>query len=197
MKYVEELIGRYPSLCACKEGIEAAIKAIDEMHQRGNKLLLCGNGGSAADCSHISGELLKGFLKKRPYPAGDPAFEGLQQGIAAIPLNSLDVLISAFANDVEADLCYAQLVGALGRKGDVFLGISTSGNAKIVCAAAKVAKALGMITVSMTGEGGGTLGELCDIAIKAPERETFKIQELHLPIYHAICAQCEEDFFKE
>lgn len=197
MKYLEELLERYPSLKDCQGNIEMAVCAIDKMHKEGNKLLLCGNGGSAADCSHISGEFLKGFLKKRPYPAGDPAFEGLQQGIAAIPLNSLDALISAFANDVDADLAYAQLVGVLGRSGDVFWGISTSGNAKNVCAAARVAKALGMVTISMTGEGGGVLAELCDIAIKAPERETFKIQELHLPIYHAICAQCEEDFFKE
>lgn len=197
MKFVKELAERYPVLAACTAEIEAAIEAITDMHLFGNKLLLCGNGGSAADCAHISGELLKGFLLKRPYENQEEPFGKMQQGVAAIPLNSLDALLSAYANDVDADYCYAQLVGALGREGDVFLGLSTSGNAKNVYLAAKAAAALGMTTIGMTGAGGGKLAEVCDIVIKVPETETFKVQELHLPVYHAICAQVEANLFEE
>ena len=121
----------------------------------------------------------------------------LQGGVKAIPLTSLSALGTAFSNDVDADLVYAQLVSVFGGKNDVFLGISTSGNAKNVCAAAEVARARGMKTFALTGMGGGRLAEICDCSIKVPEYETFKIQELHLPVYHAICAQVEEEFFTE
>ncbi|MBQ9922530.1 MAG: SIS domain-containing protein, partial [Clostridia bacterium] len=119
------------------------------------------------------------------------------KGIAAIPLSSLTASLSAFGNDVESSLGYAQLVQSLGRKGDVFIGISTSGNAKNVAAAAKVAKAMGMTAIGLTGMGGGELSRICDVTIKVPETETYKIQELHLPVYHALCAQCEENLFEE
>lgn len=195
MNYVKNLTERYPELSVCAEAVQTIIDAIDECHKNGGKVLLCGNGGSAADCEHISGEFLKGFLQKRPYPTDDPAFDGLQQGIPAIPLTSLTASLSAFANDVDPDLCYAQLTGALGKEGDVFIGISTSGNAKNVSAAATVAKKLGIKTFALTGAGGGRLAEICDATVKVPETETYKIQELHLPVYHAICAQCEEDIY--
>lgn len=201
MKHIDLMIERYPALESCREQIEEAVKAIVEMHSGAGMLLICGNGGSAADCEHISGELLKGFLKKRPLNADQVAglpediASKLQGGIRAIPLTSLSALGTAFSNDVDPELIYAQLVYAYGTESCVFLGLSTSGNAKNVCAAAKVARAKGMKTISMTGEHGGALAELCDVAIKVPERETYKVQELHLPVYHAICAEVEEIVF--
>ena len=164
-------------------------------------MLLCGNGGSAADSSHISGELLKGFLLPRtPAPEQLPGLEEqirskLQQGIPAIPLNALDAAGTAFLNDVEPSLLFAQLTFALGRRGDVFFGISTSGNAENVCAGAKTARALGMATIALTGRDGGRLARLSDCAIIVPEEETYKIQELHLPVYHSLCAEVEAALF--
>lgn len=201
MKHIDILIERYPALAVCREQIEKIVSALVEMQENGGSLLLCGNGGSSADCEHISGELLKGFLLKRPLSeaekSGIPSHiaDKLQGGIKAIPLTSLSALGTAFSNDVDADLVYAQLVSVFGAKNDVFLGISTSGNAKNVCAAAEVARARGMKTFALTGMGGGRLAEICDCSIKVPECETFKIQELHLPVYHAICAQVEDIVF--
>lgn len=193
MKYVNELVLRYPSLAPVRESIASAIKMIEEMHSSGGKLLLCGNGGSAADCEHISGELLKGFLL--PRPTGIDGFDLLQGGIGAIPLPSLSALISAYSNDVAPDLVYAQLTNALARENDILFCISTSGNSKNVVFAAQLAKKKNIKTIALTGKSGGKLKELCTACICAPETETFKVQELHLPIYHAICAQCEEDIF--
>jgi len=202
MDYIKDTVRRYPMLSDCREDMEKTVDIICGMHKGGGKLLLCGNGGSSSDCEHISGELLKGFIKKRPYKKGEMGLEEeilskLQKGIAAIPLSSLTASLSAFGNDVESSLGYAQLVQSLGRKGDVFIGISTSGNAKNVAAAAKVAKAMGMTAIGLTGMGGGALSQICDVTIKVPETETYKIQELHLPVYHALCAQCEENLFEE
>ncbi len=201
MNYVLDTVKRYPVLESCKDDIQAAVDAISSMYENGSKLLLCGNGGSCSDCEHISGEFLKGFLKKRPYEENEldldeDILSKLQKGIPAIPLTSLTASLSAFNNDVDPALNYAQLVQALGNIGDVFLGISTSGNAKNVAAAAKTANAKGLITIGLTGEKGGLLKDICDICIKVPESETYKIQELHLPVYHAICAQVEENFFE-
>ncbi|MBE7087603.1 MAG: SIS domain-containing protein [Clostridiales bacterium] len=203
MKHVDLLMDRYPQLNDCKIDIENAIKVIADSYHKDGKVLLCGNGGSASDCEHISGEFLKGFLSKRKIKDGEyPNFdefarEKLQKGIPAIPLTSLTALISAFSNDVDAELVYAQLVFALGKKTDVFVGLSTSGNAKNVSHGAKVAKELGLKTIAMTGKNNSKLSDVCDITIKVPETETFKVQELHLPVYHAICAQVEEDIFGE
>lgn len=197
MNIINDTIKRYPSLQSCKEDIEKAAKIVIQMAFSNGKLLLCGNGGSAADCAHISGELLKGFLQKRPLREKElselaPEIRsGLQRGISAIPLPAFDAAFTAFSNDVDADLVYAQLTFALGKEHDVFLGISTSGNAKNVCAAAETAKAMGLKTIALCGRKGGRLAELCDCAIRVPETETYKIQELHLPVYHALCAQCE------
>lgn len=201
MNYIENAITRYPQLSDCKAPLEAAVAAIVEMHGRGGTLLLCGNGGSAADCEHISGELLKGFLSLRPLSetegSGLPAeiADRLQGGVKAIPLQSLTSVFTAFANDVSADLVFAQLVWALGDSNGIFLGISTSGNARNVCAAARTAKAKGMTTVAMTGAGGGELAKICEIVLKVPETETYKVQELHLPLYHALCAEAEARIF--
>ena len=166
---------------------------IEDMHLSGGKLLLCGNGGSAADCEHISGELLKGFLLPRPQHIS--GFEKLQGGIAAIPLPSLSALISAFSIDVAPELVYAQLTNVLAAENDVLFCISTSGNSKNVVLAAHLAKIKNIKTIALTGRDGGELKQLCTACICVPETETFKVQELHLPVYHAICAQCEEDIF--
>lgn len=199
MKHIDELIIRYPALKDCKSAITDATCAIVEMHRNNGKLLLCGNGGSASDCEHISGELLKGFLLKRHteiFLKDGTVQKSLQGGIASIPLPGFTTLVSAFSNDVDPSLVYAQLTYALGREKDVLLGISTSGNALNVVSAAKVASAMNMKTIGLTGKSGGKLKDLCDICICVPETETFKIQEYHLPVYHAICAQCEEEIFK-
>lgn len=202
MKHVELLIERYPQLKCVEEQVKSAITAIVNSYYAGGKVLLCGNGGSASDCEHISGEFLKGFLSKRPmsnedYPAiTGVAREKLQKGIPSIPLTSLSALVSAFSNDVDAEWTYAQMVFALGKKGDVFMGLSTSGNAKNVRNGAEIAKALGITTIALTGEKQNPLSEMSDIAIRVPETETFKVQELHLPVYHAICAEVENILFK-
>lgn len=210
MDFVTQLIWRYPVLKANEKEIRQMCDAVIKSYESGGKLLVCGNGGSCADAEHIVGELMKGFLKKRPIPEKKKAemlssvpelaeleIEKLQQGLPAIALNSGVALTTAFANDCDPDLIYAQQVLGLGKKGDVFLGISTSGNAKNVYAAAAVAKSLGLKTVALSGKSGGELKDICDISIVVDEDETYMIQELHLPVYHAMCATVEEHFFKE
>ena len=205
---MNDLIKRYPSLEKCKEEISALTDLLIGAYEKGGKLLICGNGGSAADCEHISGELLKGFMNKRPLSdekkakmrelcpeIEDSTLNGLQMGLAAIPLTSLSALNSAFANDVDPDLVYAQSVMALGNDNDVLLAISTSGNAKNVVNAAKVAKALGMSVIGLCGESGGKLKGFCDVCVCVPECETYKVQELHLPVYHYVCEEIEKYFF--
>lgn len=202
MKYVDLLIKSNPPLSCCEQDIRKTVEMILSMHRNGSKLLLCGNGGSAADCSHIAGELLKGFLLKRSITESDrrvlsdlPHKEALQRGICAISLPDQGAVLSAYANDEVPDMVYAQLVYAMHGKGDVFLGLSTSGNSKNVVYAAQCAKALGLTTIAMTGQNGGKLADICDIIIRVPATETYLVQEYHLPIYHAICAQVEEDLF--
>ena len=205
---IKELIKRYPALECCKEQIEAARDTLIECYEKGGKLLLCGNGGSSADCDHIVGELMKGFLLKRPINEADKArmradspelsdktLNSLQMGLPAISLTSINALNSAFANDVDPELIYAQSVFALGKADDVLIAISTSGNARNVCEAAKVARAIGMKVIALTGRDGGKLKSLSDVCVIAPECETYKIQELHLPIYHYLCAEVEKHFF--
>lgn len=205
---INELIKRYPALEVCREDIEKAIEIIIKCYEKGGKLLLCGNGGSAADCDHIVGELMKGFLKKRPLSDNQknemkkrcPTLEGsvldsLQTGLSAISLPSLSVLNSAFCNDVAPSLIYAQSLLALAKEGDLLIAISTSGNAENVCLAAEVARSLGICVIALTGARGGKLREFSDILLAVPESETFKVQELHLPVYHTLCAAIEEHFF--
>ncbi|MGN0492194.1 MAG: SIS domain-containing protein [Acutalibacteraceae bacterium] len=207
---LNELLERYPSLVGCKKEIEKAAKAIIECYEKGGKLLLCGNGGSCADCEHIVGELMKGFLKKRPLCESkradmkskcdlvdDELLSKLQSGLPAIAIPSITALNSAFCNDVDPELVYAQPLMSLAKENDILIGISTSGNSKNVFGAVKVANALGIKVIGLTGKTGGKLKETADICICAPETETFKIQELHLPIYHYLCAATEEHFFKE
>ena len=207
---INELMERYPCLSSCKEEIETAAKALIECYKAGGKVLLCGNGGSCADCDHIVGELMKGFLKKRPLSdekkaemksrcpeIEDDVLNKLQAALPAVSLPSITALNSAFCNDVDPELIYAQPLMSLGRENDILIALSTSGNSKNVFAAAKTAKALGVKVLGMTGKTGGKLKSLADICICVPECETYKIQELHLPVYHYLCATVEEYFFSE
>ena len=204
---MKELLERYPTLAACEADIAAARDALIACYEKGGKVLLAGNGGSCADCDHIVGELMKGFLKKRPLSAEKKAemtaryavdgeiLSALQAGLPAVSLPHIAGLNSAFCNDVDPELIYAQSVLGLGKSGDVLIALSTSGNAKNVAAAVAVAKSLGMTVVGMTGAKGGKLREMADITVAVPECETFKVQELHLPVYHYICAAVEAHFF--
>ncbi|MEE0946360.1 MAG: SIS domain-containing protein [Acutalibacteraceae bacterium] len=210
MNHIELLIQRYENLKSCQTDIESACEEIISAFERGNKLLICGNGGSCSDSYHIAGELMKGFLKKRPVSEteknemkkrepslSDDTLSKLQKGLPTVVLSDLVALNTAFANDVDPNLMFAQQLFGLGKEGDVLLGISTSGNAKNVAEAVRVAKAMGIKVVGLTGGKGGLLKELSDVSIIVPESETYKVQELHLPVYHAICATAEEHFFKE
>ena len=205
---LNELLSRYPELSACKEDIENAVTTIIKAYENGGKLLLCGNGGSCADCDHIVGELMKGFLKKRPLSdekkaemkkncdlLDDETLSKLQGGVPAIALPSITALNSAYCNDVDPELMYAQTLMSLANENDILIAISTSGNSKNVFGAVKVAKALGIKVIGLTGNSGGKIKGIADICICAPETETFKIQELHMPIYHYICAKVEEYFW--
>lgn len=198
---LNELLKRHPALWGCKNEILEAEKALISMYERGGKLLLCGNGGSCADSEHITGELMKGFLKTRPLSPEhkqrlDPDIaDKLQEGLPAIPLTAFSALNTAFCNDVEPTLIFAQPLWVLGNEGDMLIAISTSGNSKNVVAAAKVAKAKGMSVIALTGKSGGALKDIADITVAVPETETFKVQELHLPAYHYLCAKVEEHFY--
>ena len=179
---------------------KAACDMVIDTFRSGGKLLLCGNGGSAADCAHITGELVKGFRKKRPLSAELQRSIGtdrLQLGLPAIDLTANAALIAAVNNDQGGEFVYAQQVMAYGRPGDVLLGISTSGNAKNVLLAAKAAKALGLHTLALTGRDGGALAPLCDLALRSDETETYLVQEDHLVFYHRLCLRVEEAFFPE
>ena len=180
--------------------LDRAIEIMIESYKNGGKLLVCGNGGSASDSAHIVGELVKGFLKKRPLPAEwDEAMDHLplQMGLPAIDLTANCALISAVNNDLGGELVYAQQVMAYGRPGDVLIGISTSGNAKNVAMAVKAARALGLTTVGMTGCCGGALESLCDVTLKSREKETYLVQEDHLMFYHRLCLRVEDALFAE
>jgi D-sedoheptulose 7-phosphate isomerase len=188
-------------LAVCGADIRATYSAIRECYRSGGKLLLCGNGGSASDADHWAGELLKGFKLRRPLSheqrtglASDVA-DKLQGGLPAIPLTAFPALTTAFANDVDGDLCFAQLTHVFGRRGDVWIGLSTSGNARNVCAAASVARARGLAVLGLSGASGGKLAPLCDHCIRVPSSETFRVQEYHLPIYHCLSLMLEEEFY--
>lgn len=209
MTPLEILLQNYPQLTVCQDAIQAAVKLIGDCFSANGTLFTCGNGGSCADADHIAGEFLKGFCKKRP--ADDKTrdvlrqFAGeedgtllgakLQRGLRCIPLGDFSCILSAVRNDLDGQMDYAQVLYALGRPGDVLLGISTSGNARNVKLATAVARTLGMTVIGMTGEKGGVLAQNADIAIRVPAQETYRIQEFHLPIYHAICLCVENRFF--
>lgn len=203
-----ELVERYPILKVCKEKIQCTYQIMKEGYQNGGKLLVAGNGGSAADSDHIVGELMKGFVKQRKLEKmeqkkileinrelGEHLCRNLQQVLPAISLTGHTALSTAYLNDVDGTLGFAQQVYGYGKQGDIFLGITTSGNSKNILNAVVVAKAKGLITIALTGRDGGEVKDMADISIIVPETETFKIQELHLPIYHTLCLMLEEHFF--
>lgn len=203
-----KLFEAYPHLEICRQSIIDAYRIINTCYKSDGKLLICGNGGSASDSEHIVGELMKGFLLKRKpdqimieklkniYPdSWKHLTDNLQGALPAISLTNHAALSTAFANDVAPDMVFAQQVFGYAKDGDVLLGLSTSGNSKNVINAIKIAKTLGIKTISMTGENGGKMKDLCDVTICAPANETYKVQEYHLPIYHTLCAMIEAAFF--
>lgn len=203
------LYERYPALRECEKAIEEAARILDETYKKGGRIYCCGNGGSAADCEHIVGELMKGFLKKRPLAAGEKevlsAFgkEGeylaanLQGAIPAVSLVNSVGLGTAFANDVAPELVFAQQIYGLGREGDALIAISTSGNSKNVIYAILAAKARGVKVIGLTGAGGGKMAPLCDCPVLTPSHSTPEIQEYHLSIYHYLCQKVEKNNFPE
>ena len=208
LKHTELLIERYPALEAAKEDIINAYLLMEESYSKGGKLLICGNGGSAADAEHIAGELMKGFKLPRKVSGdfaekltavdgelGKVLADNLQGALPAIALDGHPALTTAYMNDCEPLLCFAQQVNGYGREEDVLLGISTSGDSKNVLYAAVAAKAEGMKVIGLTGARDSRLSELADVCIKVPQTETYMIQELHLPVYHCLCLMLEERFF--
>jgi len=206
-KHIKNLVRRYPALDPCAATMQAALDLLVTAFENGGKLLLCGNGGSTADCDHIVGELMKAFMRPRPIPAAHRAALGrlgaeglvladvIQGGLPCVALTGHTALNFAIANDVRADVTFAQQVYVLGRAGDIVWGLSTSGNSRNVVNAFRVAPMLGLRTLAFTGQGGGLLGQMADVAVRVPATTTAEIQELHLPAYHAICAALEEHFF--
>lgn len=207
---LDELIQRYPTLSVCHDSIERAIEAMIACFNLDGKLLACGNGGSAADCEHIVGELMKAFLLERKlepekqnrirtmYPEeADVLIQNLQRAVPAISLSSQTALMTAFGNDASSQLLFAQQVLSYGRPGDILLAISTSGNSPNVLYAAQIAKLQGVKVIGLTGQSGGKLKALCDVAICVPATLTYQIQELHLPVYHCLCACVENELFGE
>ena len=210
MRHIDLLVERYPSLKSAKNDIIAAYLLLEESYENGGKLLVAGNGGSAADAEHIVGELMKGFkLPRKPeadfaeklveenQELGSVLAENLQGALPAIALDGHPALSTAYMNDCEPLLCFAQQVNGYGKSGDVFLGISTSGNSKNVLFAATTAHAKGMKVIGLTGAKDSKLKDMSDVCIKAPQTETYMIQELHLPIYHCLCLMLENKFFSE
>lgn len=203
------LIDRYPDLDVCRNEIFKAFEFLKKCYHEDGKVMTCGNGGSASDSEHIVGELMKGFKSNRSLPLSfknkinslfpqDGIYIGnhLQGALPAISLSSNSTLNTAFANDVAADMIYAQQVYGYGNKGDVMIGLSTSGNSSNVIRALQVAKAKGLITIGLTGQTGGKMKDYCDVTIRVPRTSTPDIQELHLPVYHAICLMLENEFFE-
>ncbi len=200
MRHFERLMERYPDLVPLRNDMRQAFDLLADAFRGGGKLLVCGNGGSAADADHIVGELMKGFYKQRLLePEAEALFGGtsckMQRALPAIALTHHDALSTAFANDVDPCSVFAQQVYGYGTKADAFLGISTSGSSVNVVTAAETAKAIGMRTLALTGPSGGKLSSLCDVTMKAPGSCTADVQERHLPIYHTLCAMLEEEFF--
>ncbi|MBR3781198.1 MAG: SIS domain-containing protein [Clostridia bacterium] len=199
----EELFERYPCLENCRNDIHSAFMLFNSCYDNGGKILCCGNGGSAADSDHFVGELMKGFLKKRPLSDDEKNLfedkyiaDNLQKGLPAISLCAHSALMTAFENDVAPSLVFAQQVYAYAKENDVLFCFSTSGNSENIVYAAKAAKAAGIKSVAVTGEKESRLSEICDVCIRLPETETFKVQELTLPVYHCLAAMLEENFFE-
>ena len=207
-KHVNSLVSRYPKLNSIRQSIIEAYLIMEECYLHDGKLMIAGNGGSAADSEHIAGELMKRFKIPRPVThefadklieadavRGPMLAKNLERGLMAIPLVAHEALSTAFINDVDGYGVFAQQLLGFGRPGDVFLGISTSGNSQCIMNAVAVAKASDIKVIGLTGAKGGELADAVDVVVRAPETETFMIQELHLPIYHCWCSMLEERFF--
>ncbi len=207
-EYLDQLLVRYPVLAPIRAGMESVIAELITSLEKGGTFFVCGNGGSGSDADHIAGELLKGFLSKRELNEEEKAefeqrfgaegralSEELQHGLRCISLLSHPGFTTAFSNDVNPVLIYAQQLYALGRAGDVVMGISTSGNAENIRRAFMVARTIGIRTVLLTGAVPGRCVPYADVVLGVPEKETFKIQELHLPFYHMLCMELERHFF--
>lgn len=208
MSNLDLLIMRYPHLECCKGNIIIAFEFIRDCYKNGGKLLVCGNGGSAADAEHIVGELMKGFKKARHLASieveklveidslmGRTLADNLQGALPAIALDGHPALTTAYMNDCEPIICFAQQVYGYGCKNDVLFAISTSGNSRNVLYAVVAAKAKGMVVIYFTGENDSKLSAMSDVCIRVPSTETYQIQELHLPIYHCLCLMLEDYFF--
>lgn len=206
--HTDTLVKRYPKLEKIVDNITEAYLVLEECYDNGGKLLVAGNGGSAADAEHIAGELMKRFKRPRPVPdefarklrevdpvRGELLAENLECALMAVPLVAHEALTTAYINDVDGLGVFAQQLYGFGRRGDVFLGISTSGNSENIINAAVVARATGIKTIGLTGADGGVLAEMADVTVKVPETETYMVQELHLPVYHCWCLMLEERFF--
>ncbi len=207
-KHVDLLLERYPILRVCRDDLVNAYFIMEECYENDGKLLIAGNGGSAADSEHIAGELMKRFMTPRPVTPefaeklktidpkrGENLAKNLERSLMAIPLVAHEALSTAYINDVDGLGVFAQQLFGFGRKGDVFLGISTSGNSKNVMSATVVARALGIKVIGLTGANGGELASVADVAVRVPETDTYLIQELHLPVYHCWCLMLEDKFF--
>lgn len=199
----EELFERYPVLIECRDDIKKAYDMMFCCFESGGKLLCCGNGGSAADSDHLVGELMKGFLKKRPLSesekikfADKKVADGLQKALPAISLCAHSALMTAFSNDEAPELCFAQQVYGYAAQNDLLVVFTTSGNSANVVYALEAAKAAGIKSVAITGEKESKSSALADVCIKLPEKETYKIQELTLPVYHCLAAMIENRFFE-
>lgn len=207
LEILKETIRNYPVLEGCKADIQTSFDIIADGYRKGGKLMICGNGGSFSDSQHIVGELMKNFRKKRKICAelaekltmygedGKFLSEKLEGGLYAVALGTQGSFFTAYQNDNTAELVYAQEVGAIGKAGDTLMCLSTSGNSKNCVYAAMIAKALGINVISLTGKKDSRLSVISDATVKAPETETYKVQEYHLPIYHCLCAMLEEELF--
>lgn len=208
--HVDLLVSRYPQLMDARQSIIDAYELMEKCYENGGKLLIAGNGGSAADSEHMAGELMKRFKMPRPVTSefaeklqaidptrGAELSRNLERALCAIPLVMHEAMTTAYINDVDGLGVFAQQLFGFGKEGDVFIGISTSGNSKNVMSATVVARAMGIKVIGLTGAKGGELAQVADVTVKAPETETYMIQELHLPIYHCWCLMLEDKFFGE
>ena len=209
-KELNNLIERYPSLNVCKKDIEKAYLMLEKAYDNNKKLLIAGNGGSAADSEHMAGELMKRFktnrkidkklsdkLKSVDRQRGSKLAKNLEMPLRAVPLTSHIAITTAYMNDADATGVFAQQMLGFGDKGDVFLAISTSGNSENIISACVVAKALGIKVIGLTGKNDSLLNKYADVCIRVPESETYKVQELHLPVYHCLCLMLESNYFKK
>lgn len=209
-RFIEELVERHPNLASLAPALEESSRMICEAFSGNGRLYVCGNGGSAADSDHIVGELMKGFVLKREVKAsfreemirrygseGETMSNRMQEGLPAVSLTGHPALATAFSNDVSPEMVFAQQLYALGRPGDVLLGISTSGNSLNVVNCFKVARAIGLRTIALTGRGGGKSAAFADCLLNVPAEITFLVQELHLPVYHTLCLVIEDYFYGE